>query len=67
MRLDEIFTFDIGHVCHSEPKKITNFYLVPVAETSTFIDLQVEVLNEVSSLLRNLKVYNLRAKTPGKC
>ena len=42
--MDEVFTFDSGHICRSAPKPLGTFYLVPQSATYRLkIELRVSI------------------------
>ena len=63
--LEDVFTFDSGHICRSEPKELQKFHLVEEIDTRVLLMI-LEVSDE-----ENFQVYRLEGSVgdppiPGK-
>ena len=47
LKLDEVFTFDNGHICRTEPKGLRKFFLDPISNALKLrIDLNISIEGE---------------------
>ena len=65
LKLDEVFTFDNGHICRSEPKELRKFYLDPKSNTNKMridLDIAIEGENNMYFFERSVKGGSLQGK-----